>query len=113
MAAEQGPVYALNLFDIADAEEYLAYARRSSAEVERHGGRVVAMGHFRERVQGAVEARQVMILVEWESAAAFESYRDDPALADLHPHREDGTSNYVWMLFDRLEDLRVVLGRGG
>ena len=39
-----GPVYALNLFDIADREEYLAYSRRSVGEVERHGGRVVASG---------------------------------------------------------------------
>jgi hypothetical protein len=34
------------------------------------------------------------------SEAAFNSFRDDPALADLHPHREDGTANYVWQLFD-------------
>jgi len=30
----------------------------------------------------------VLILVEWESRAAFESYRQGPALADLYPHRE-------------------------
>lgn len=34
------PVYALNLFDVADREEYRAYSRRSAQEVERHGGRV-------------------------------------------------------------------------
>jgi hypothetical protein len=60
-------------------------------------------------VSGADPARQVLILVEWESAAAFQSYRDDPRLADLHPHREQGTSNYIWQLFDRLDDLRPLL----
>jgi hypothetical protein len=30
--AVSGPIYALNWFDIADREEYLVYARRSSAE---------------------------------------------------------------------------------
>jgi uncharacterized protein (DUF1330 family) len=104
------PVYALNLFDVADRDEYLAYARRSGAEVARHGGRVVALGRFHERVTGDVEARQVMIVVEWESLAAFESYRDAPELAELHGHRERGAANYVWMLFDRLDDLRPVLG---
>ncbi len=69
------PVYALNLFDVADKAEYLAYARRSAAAVEAHGGRV-------------------MILVEWESKEAFDGYRDDPALADLHPHRVAGTARY-------------------
>ena len=104
-----GPVYALNLFDIASRDEYLAYSRRSAREVAAHGGRVVALGRFRENVTGDMAPRQVLILVEWESKAAFDSYRNDPALADLHPHREDGTSGYVWQLFDRLDDLRGLL----
>lgn len=102
-------VFALNLFDIRDREEYLAYSRRSPEAVARHGGRVLALGRFREAVAGGIEPRQVLILVEWESKEAFEGYRDDPALADLHPHREDGTSGYVWQLFDRLDDLRPLL----
>jgi uncharacterized protein (DUF1330 family) len=104
-----GPVYALNLFDLADPEEYLAYSRRSAREVAAHGGRVVALGRFHRAVAGDVAPRQVLILVQWESEAAFESYRDDPALADLHPHRENGTSQYVWHLFERLDDLRSLL----
>lgn len=110
MAADtSGPVYALNLFNIADREEYLAYSRRSPAEVAKHGGRVIALGRLRENLLGDIAPRQVLVLVEWESAAAFESYRNDPALADLHPHRERGASNYVWHLFDRLDDLRPLL----
>jgi uncharacterized protein (DUF1330 family) len=38
-----GPVYALNLFDITDKDEYLAYSRRSPKEVQGHGGRVIAL----------------------------------------------------------------------
>ena len=105
------PVYALNLFDVSDEAEYLAYSRRSPAEVARHGGKVVALGKFRESVIGDIEPRSVMIIVEWASRDAFESYCTDPALADLHPHRENGTGNYVWHLFDKLEDLRPLLGR--
>jgi uncharacterized protein (DUF1330 family) len=41
------PVYALNLFDVTNKEEYLAYSRRSAREVAAHGGRVVAIGKFR------------------------------------------------------------------
>jgi uncharacterized protein (DUF1330 family) len=106
---EPRPVYALNLFDVADRDEYLAYSRRSAREVAAHGGRVVALGQFRRAVTGDVEPRQVLILVEWESEAAFDSYRNDPALTDLHPHRENGSSAYVWHLFDRLDDLRPLL----
>lgn len=107
--SDRGPVYALNLFDVADRQEYLAYSRQSAQEVAAHGGRVVALGRFQDGVAGEVEPRQVMIVVEWESRAAFDSYREDPALADLHAHRENGTSRYVWHLFDRLDDLRPLL----
>ena len=103
------PVYALNLFNVADKAEYMAYSRSSAREVQAHGGRVVALGRFREAAVGDIAPRSVMILVEWASKEAFESYRDDPKLAELHPHRVKGTSNYIWHLFDKLEDLRPIL----
>jgi uncharacterized protein (DUF1330 family) len=102
-------VYALNLFNVANKEEYLAYSRRSAREVQAHGGRVVALGKFREAMLGEIEPRQVLILVEWQSQAAFESYCNDPRLADLHPHRVNGSADYIWHLFDKLEDLRPLL----
>jgi uncharacterized protein (DUF1330 family) len=103
------PVYALNLFNIADKDAYLAYSRRSHKEVLAHGGKVIALGKFRESAKGDIKPRQVLILVEWASKEAFESYRDDPKLADLHPHREKGGGDYIWHLFDKLQDLRPLL----
>lgn len=103
------PVYALNLFNVSNRDEYLAYARRSAKEVPTHGGRVVALGKFREVAVGEIEPRKVLILVEWASREAFDSYCNDPALADLHPHRVNGTRDYIWHLFDKLEDLRPIL----
>ncbi len=103
------PVYALNLFNVSNKDEYLAYARRSAKEVQTHGGRVVALGRFREAVVGDTEPRNVLILVEWESKDAFDNYCNDPDLADLHPHRVNGTESYIWHLFDRLDDLRPIL----
>ena len=103
------PVYALNLFNISSRDEYMAYSRRSTKEVQSHGGRVVALGKFLEVAVGDMAPRTVLILVEWANKAAFDSYRNDPALADLHPHRINGTSNYIWHLFDKLDDLRPLL----
>jgi len=54
VADEDTKVYALNLFDMANREEYLAYSRRSAREVARHGGRVPALGRFRESVAGDI-----------------------------------------------------------
>jgi len=104
-----GPVYALNLFNVANRDEYLAYSRRSAREVKAHGGKVVALGKFREAAVGEIAPRQVLIVVEWASKAAFDSYCNDPALGDLHRHRQQGTADYVWHLFDKLDDLRPIL----
>ena len=103
------PVFALNVFNVANKDEYLAYSRSPANEVSAHGGRVVAMGKFREAVLGDIEPRTVLILVEWSSRDAFDSYRNDPRLADLHPHRVKGTSDYIWHVFDKLEDLRPLV----
>lgn len=103
------PVYALNLFNISNKDEYLAYSRRSAKEVKAHGGRVVALGKFREAAAGDIAPRNVLIVVEWASMDAFDSYCNDPNLADLHPHRVNGTDNYIWHIFEKLEDLRPIL----
>ena len=102
-------VYALNLFNVADKGEYLAYSKRSAREVQAHGGRVVALGRWRESLLGEIEPRPVLILVEWDSKEAFDSYCNDPKIADLHPHRVNGSADYIWHLFDRLDDLRPLL----
>ena len=105
-------LYALNLFDLADNDLYRQYSRRSAGAVGKHGGRVVALG----RLQGAreadpsVEPRRVMILVEWPSRESFEAFLEDPEHADLHPLREGGTRNYLWWLYESLEDLRPLFG---
>lgn len=102
------PIYALNLFNVSNKNEYLAYSRRSAQEVKAHGGRVVALGKFCEATAGDIPPRTVLIVVEWTSKKAFDDYCNDPALADLHPHRVNGTDSYIWHLFDKLEDLKPI-----
>ena len=108
-------LYALNLFDLADNDDYRAYSRRSYEAVQAQGGRVVALGRLAEDapvLEGDTAPRQAMILVEWPSREAFQAFLDDPQNADLHPLRENGTRNYLWWAYDRLEDLRPLLARG-
>ena len=69
----------------------------------------MALGKFRELVKGDVEPHSILILVEWESQAAFESYCNDPALVDQHEHRVNRTDKYAWQLCDKLEALRPIL----
>jgi uncharacterized protein (DUF1330 family) len=108
-------LYALNLFDLADNDDYLAYSRRSVAAVRKHGGKVVALGRLdpgATPLPGGAEPRQAMVLVEWPDRAAFEAFQKDPDHAGLHPLRERGTRNYLWWAYERLDDLRpLLLGR--
>jgi uncharacterized protein (DUF1330 family) len=100
-------LYALNLFDLADNDDYRAYSRRSVAAVQKHGGSLVALGRLAGAAEGCdAEPRQVMIVVEWPSQDAFDAFVADPENADLHPLRENGTERYLWWLYERLEDFR-------
>ena len=101
-------LYALNLFDLAGNDSYRQYSRRSAEAVGKHGGRVVALGRLKGGQEGEpdVEPRMVMVLVECPSREAFDAILDDSEHDDLHPLREDGTRNYLWWTYERLEDLR-------
>ena len=102
------PLYALNLFDLADNDLYRRYSRRSVAAVGKHGGEVVALGRLGDVVEteSGVEPRTVMVLVEWPSREAFHAFLEDPDNQELHPLREGGTRNYLWWTYERLEDVR-------
>lgn len=105
-------LYALNLFDLADNDDYLAYSRRSYDAVRKYGGQVTALGKLDPEAPvsvGDAAPRQALVLVEWPSREAFQSFLDDPEHVDLHPLRENGTENYLWWAYERLEDLRPLL----
>lgn len=107
-------LYALNLFDLADNDVYLAYSRRSVAAVQQYGGQVTALGKLDDQAPvqvGDTDPRQAMVLVEWPSREAFQGFLDDPEHADLHPLRENGTRRYLWWAYERIEDLRPLLKR--
>ena len=113
-------LYALNLFDLAGNDSYRQYSRRSAKAVGKHGGRIVALGRLDGVQEGEpeTEPRTAMVLVEWPSRESFQAFLDDPEHEDLHPLREEGTRNYLWWIYERLEDLRPLFrdaeqGAGG
>jgi uncharacterized protein (DUF1330 family) len=106
------PLLALNLFDLAPNDDYRAYAKRSLTAVQKHGGRVTAIGMVDAEaspVEGDTHPRQAMILVEWPDREAFDAFQRDPDHRDLHPLRESGTENYLWWAYEKLDDLRPLL----
>ena len=106
-------IYALNLFDLADNDLYRQYSRRSVEAVGKHGGRVTALGKLDAALEGDTPPRTAMVLVEWPSQQAFDDFLEDPEHEDLHPLREDGTRNYLWWSYEKLEDLRPLFASQG
>lgn len=105
------PYYALNLFDLADNEDYLAYSRGSLDAVRKHGGDLVALGEQAGEIggDGGVPQRQLMILVSWPDKAAIDAFNADPELQELHRLRESGTENYLWWGYETPQDLGAAL----
>ena len=98
--SEKKKFYALNMFDVTDMDKYLAYFSRLPEAAPKYGGRMVTFGRFLNNVTGDLAPRQVLFVVEWDSKEAFNAFRDDPELADLHPLRENGTASYIWQTFE-------------
>lgn len=106
-------IYALNLFNVADEAEYLAYAAEAERGIARHGGRVRLLGRLNRAPVGDMSPRQVLMIVEWESMSGIAAYVNDPDLTRAHAHRDQGVSDFVWHLFDRVEDIGQALASVG
>jgi hypothetical protein len=62
-------------------------------EIPAHGSRPIALNRFQANVTDDMTPRQILILVEWKSQTASDGFRDEPALAALHPLRVNGSSS--------------------
>ncbi|MFE8699377.1 DUF1330 domain-containing protein [Cytobacillus sp. FJAT-54145] len=102
-------VYALNLFNLKDKQSYATYSKEADKALARHGGKVVAVGNLDSSPVGDIDPRQVLLLVEWESKKSISAFLSDPEMEEYHQYREKGLDNFVWHLFEKLEDLRPVL----
>ncbi len=75
----------------------------------------MALGRLSEVLEGepSVEPRRYWCLLSdllGSRCRRFWTTRSlQTELADLHPLRESGTRNYLWWIYERLEDLRPLL----
>ncbi|RSK29099.1 DUF1330 domain-containing protein [Bacillus sp. HMF5848] len=102
-------IYALNLFNLKDKQSYATYSKEANKALARHGGKVVAVGDLESSPVGDVKPRQVLLVVEWESKKSITNFLQDPEMEEFHPYRDKGLDDFVWHLFEKLEDLRPVL----
>lgn len=92
-----------------DKTEYLAYIKAAEKALEKRGSKQLIFGKLIASPIGDIEPRQVLMAMEWDSMASIKSYIEDPDLYEVHPHRDNGVDDFVWQLFEKLEDLVPVL----
>ena len=64
------------------------------------GGRVISSGINPIRnMHGDIE-RKFMIVVEFPSEKIFQEFIDEADSDNIHPLREDSTSDYIWTLYE-------------
>lgn len=102
-------IYALNLFNVEDQAAYLAYAERAEKALQKYGGKPIVLGRLNRSPVGDIAPRQVLMIVEWESLAGIAGYVNDPDLTDAHRDRDRGVRDFVWHLFDRVDDIALAL----
>jgi uncharacterized protein (DUF1330 family) len=77
--------YAVAQLTVTHPSWVSSYVEHVTPLVERMGGRYLARSMNIERIEGAGELPQVVLLIEWPSKEAAEAFYASPAYA---PHRE-------------------------
>ncbi len=106
-------IYALNVFNLIPGKEddYRAYSVKAGKIIYRLGGKVVSAGSGTLRELHGDRTRQQMIVVEFPSIDIFEQFIDEAETQNIHPLRENSTTDYIWTLYEPW-DLRKWVNSG-
>lgn len=95
-------VYALNVFNFVKGKEndYREYSIKAGKIIYGKGGRVVSSGWNPIRKLHEDRTRNYMIVVEFPSEQIFQEFLDEAEAQDIHPLREESTTDYIWTLYE-------------
>jgi uncharacterized protein (DUF1330 family) len=85
--------YAVAQLDVTDPAWVRDYVAQVTPMVERHGGRYLARTATVERLEGERDVPQLVLLIEWASREAAESFYDSEEYAPLRAARMRGARN--------------------
>ena len=95
-------VYALNVFNFIPGKEneYREYSIKAGKIIYGYGGKVISSGYEPIRkLHGDIE-RKYMIVVEFPSEKIFQDFLDEAEKQNIHPLRENSTTDYIWTLYE-------------
>ena len=95
-------IYALNVFNLIPGKEndYRDYSVKAGKIIYGLGGKVVSAGAGPLREMHGDRRRGRMIVVEFPSIEVFEQFIDEAQTQNIHPLRENSTSDYIWTLYE-------------
>ena len=95
-------VYALNLFNFKDGKEndYREYSVKAGKIIYGKGGQVISSGWNPIRNLHGNTERRYMIVVEFPSEKIFQEFLNEAEKQNIHPLREDSTTDYIWTLYE-------------
>jgi uncharacterized protein (DUF1330 family) len=85
--------YAVAQLDVTDPAWVRDYVAHVTPMVERHGGRYLARTATVERLEGERDVPQLVLLIEWPSREAAESFYDSEEYAPFRAARIRGARN--------------------
>ena len=95
-------IYALNVFNLIPGKEndYRDYSVKAGRIIYGLGGKVVSAGFGPLREMHGDRTRGRMIVVEFPTIEVFEQFIDEAETQNIHPLRENSTSDYIWTLYE-------------
>ena len=95
-------IYALNVFNLIPGKEndYRDYSVKAGRIIYGLGGKVVSAGAGPLREMQGDRTRGRMIVVEFPTIEVFEQFIDEAETQNIHPLRENSTSDYIWTLYE-------------
>ena len=106
-------IYALNVFNLIPGmeDDYRDYSVKAGKIIYSLGGKVVSDGSGALRELHGDRTRRQMIVVEFPSIEIFEQFIDEAETQNIHPLRENSTTDYIWTLYEPW-DLRKWVNSG-
>lgn len=90
--------YSIGELDITDQAWVAAYVQNVTPMVERYGGRYLTRTSRIEQLEGERKPPQIVVIVEWPSREAAQTFYDS---ADYRPYRESrlaGAKNEFFLM---------------
>ncbi len=99
--------YALNLFDLEDADLYRSYMKIAGPIVKELGGDLVVMGRLTDQHPMIMPESTIGGGQRWCVIATYQTKEDvikfweHPDNVDFRHLRHESTSNYVWAMYEQ------------